>query len=1075
MEQLHRIIRIFVTVVLINVFYTLSMRGQNYVRTDTYLDDTGSCYMTEMQYYDGIGRPTLSASNGIGTNGNYTYTLQCYDGRDRISREYLPVAGSSTSSLLSESNIRSMGTDHYDDLFPYKNTSYDVLNRPTNVYGAGKTWFYAGKNVTKNYGTNRAETVRRYRATLSGNSLTWDDEYYPAGSLTMEETIDEDGRRTQVYRDIVDRVVLEKCLDEDSLETYYVYNSLGQLSYVLSPEYQYSGYKEKFAYEYRHDSYGRVEKSELPHCDMEQNYYDSNGRIIYRHEAMGRYWFFFYDTTGRQIMKGICSNFNYHHYNDLSMVNGLDGLFGSGYVYTSPSSLSHGIPVEILYYDDYQFLGKSMFASSSYCSGLTRANPANAAGLQTGYVHRTSSGEYLLTAIYYDEKGRVIDKRETLAGGGIRTTLTTYSFTDKPLTETCTLVKNGITTTVVKTFTYYDTNDQLETTSIAFNGGSSTMVASYDYNDIGRLETLHRGGNAGDVSYEYNLRGWTTHIDGKGFKEWLHYIDGKGAPRYSGDISSQLWQAGNESYRRGYKFTYDSIGRMRNAIYAEGDELNVNENHYSEKVLEYRPSGGIRKIERFGKKSDGHYGKIDNLRMYYNGMQIMKVKEDALPLTYTGAFDFVSNTIPMNDVQYAYNNDGSLRWDANKGVSLIEYDWNGFPSRVQFCNGNVTEYVYAPTGEKMKAVYYTAVPNISVGLDNTLTLNASNTLAVDSVNYVGNFIFENGLLSKYLFAGGYATFANGQPVYHYYTKDHLGNNRAVVNHNGNIEQIVHYYPFGAVYSDVGMNDGMQKYKYNGKELDRMYGLNQYDYGARNYDPLLCRFTQIDPLCEKDYGMNPYAYCGNNPINAIDPDGKRMSPIYNINGDFLGTDDEGLQGVPIVMENKDFWQGMSHMEALSKDKDINSINNDEAFDNFISHYNQLPNRPDYDGYLTLEEANKWYREGNGQPLYTDIKKIDLSRIRSFGEKYVGQVKTFNLLVSSNSLDDGLVYGNITLKRYPNNSVRAYADKYDFDMKSWKNPINWSRNGETIIGKHVAGKGKPFEINIYGSQELKPLYP
>jgi hypothetical protein len=53
----------------------------------------------------------------------------------------------------------------------------------------------------------------------------------------------------------------------------------------------------------------------------------------------------------------------------------------------------------------------------------------------------------------------------------------------------------------------------------------------------------------------------------------------------------------------------------------------------------------------------------------------------------------------------------------------------------------------------------------------------------------------------------------------------------------------------------------------------MHGLNQYDYGARNYDPLLCRFTQIDPLCEKYYDLNPYAYCGNNPVNAIDEEGK----------------------------------------------------------------------------------------------------------------------------------------------------------------------------------------------------------
>ena len=88
------------------------------------------------------------------------------------------------------------------------------------------------------------------------------------------------------------------------------------------------------------------------------------------------------------------------------------------------------------------------------------------------------------------------------------------------------------------------------------------------------------------------------------------------------------------------------------------------------------------------------------------------------------------------------------------------------------------------------------------------------------------------------------------------------------------EQRNHYYPFGAIYGDLAYNDGLQKYKYNGKELDHMHGLNFYDYGARQYDPLLGMFTQMDPLAEKYYGVNPYAYCGNSPINAIDNNGER---------------------------------------------------------------------------------------------------------------------------------------------------------------------------------------------------------
>ena len=40
---------------------------------------------------------------------------------------------------------------------------------------------------------------------------------------------------------------------------------------------------------------------------------------------------------------------------------------------------------------------------------------------------------------------------------------------------------------------------------------------------------------------------------------------------------------------------------------------------------------------------------------------------------------------------------------------------------------------------------------------------------------------------------------------------------------------------------------------------------------------------------------------------------------------------------------------------------------------------------------------------------------------------------------------------------------------------KNPLNWGRNIETIIGNRVAGKGQAYEINIYGSAKLTPFLP
>jgi hypothetical protein len=232
---------------------------------------------------------------------------------------------------------------------------------------------------------------------------------------------------------------------------------------------------------------------------------------------------------------------------------------------------------------------------------------------------------------------------------------------------------------------------------------------------------------------------------------------------------------------------------------------------------------------------------------------------------------------------------------------------------------------------------------------------------------------------------------------------------------------------------------------------------------------------VDPKTILRIGISPYNFAQNIPLNRIDKDGALDAPIYDTEGNFLGTDDDGLKGKAIIMDKKDFKQGMSHENALSKGKGDAGFKSPESRAKFNSHYDNLPTRPDYDGYLTLDEANKWYREGKGQPLFTSLEKIDLSGIYSFGKYFVGNKQSFNLLLNSNSLNDGLVYGSITLKLYENHTVRSFADKYDFEMHNPWNPLNWPRNGETLIGSNYAGDGQAFEINIYGSKRIKPILP
>ncbi len=70
-----------------------------------------------------------------------------------------------------------------------------------------------------------------------------------------------------------------------------------------------------------------------------------------------------------------------------------------------------------------------------------------------------------------------------------------------------------------------------------------------------------------------------------------------------------------------------------------------------------------------------------------------------------------------------------------------------------------------------------------------------------------------------------------------------------------------------------------KYKYNGKEWQDELDLGWYDYQARNYDPALGRWMNIDPLAEMSRKFSPYAYALDNPVYFIDPDGMLAEGWY----------------------------------------------------------------------------------------------------------------------------------------------------------------------------------------------------
>ena len=200
----------------------------------------------------------------------------------------------------------------------------------------------------------------------------------------------------------------------------------------------------------------------------------------------------------------------------------------------------------------------------------------------------------------------------------------------------------------------------------------------------------------------------------------------------------------------------------------------------------------------------------------------------------------------------AYNNNGNLTQDLNKGITNISYNLLSLLQVVTFSNGNTITYLYTADGRKLRTVHVT---------------NGTAT----TTDYCGNVIYENSTQKLLLTEEGYIDLANGN-AYYYYLKDHQGNNRVAINSSGTVQEVNHYYPFGGVFST---STNLQPYKYNGKELDTKNGLNWYDYGARHYDAALGRWFVVDPLSEKYYSTSLYAYCVNNPIKLIDTDGRKI--------------------------------------------------------------------------------------------------------------------------------------------------------------------------------------------------------
>jgi len=869
---------------------------------------------TSIQYVDGLGRPIQTVQRQASPLGYDLVQPQSYDQYGRETTKYLPYApqagtagdynpnalkgdqaafyasppsGSGVSAITNPSS--QMGLDN------------SPLNRPVEQGAPGLPWQLSTSNIEGGghtvkmvYTVNNAtafttdsvngKQAANYYCTInsSGSRTLVANGYYAAGTLNVTISKDENwvsgrGGTVEEYKDIDGQVILKRQYNYTTslqvLSTYYIYDDLGKLAFVLTPA---SGADaagtisqttlNNLCYQYQYDERGRPTQKKIPGKGWEFTVYNVMDQPVATQDSLQRFnkqWIFTkYDAMGRAVQTGVWNNGG-TAVTRASLQTTLNGIntnlyeatvnSGNGYTNVAWPTSNVVSTLSLDYYDTYANIPglPATYTMSSGVSLLTRGLPT----VKKTAILNTPANQ-LWDVMYYDDLGRATQTfAQHYLGGVINTnnydqTLTTYNFPNQPTTVTR---KHWTTATMTyplliaaNTYIYDHMGRKLKTwEQLTYNNSptTKTLISKIDYNEIGQVVTKHLHSTDSlnflqNVAYTYNERGWLLTSSAPLFAMSLFYNTAT-YKAYNGNILTQYWGTpGNLNNH--FSYGYDQLNRLMSGSSTIGSEQNI----------AYDVMGNLTALRRY----DNTSALIDNLSYTYTGNQLTSVADASG--NNAGLANLTTN--------YTYDGNGNMLTQTNSTNNqhnkTFTYNLLNLPQSVVANTGTSTTttltYTYDATGNKLRRT--------STGLNNT-------TDYISGIQYDGattpafNFIqTEEGKAVYQPTTGGFE--------YEYYLGDNLGNTRVTFGTKTGtavVYQTDDYYPFGMEINSYTLLP-KNEYLYNKKELQEE--LAEYDYGARFYDPVIGRWNVIDPLAEKMRRYSPYVYGFNNSIRFEDPDG-----------------------------------------------------------------------------------------------------------------------------------------------------------------------------------------------------------
>jgi RHS repeat-associated protein len=545
---------------------------------------------TSRLYEDGLFRPIQNVFlQGSPNSGNDIIVPVVYNKLGVQTVKYLPFVDN-TATYASGSyrpNAIALQSSYYstntssgnkvasDASSPYSQMAMEdnPLLRPIKAgdVGSGHQPVTGQKYKTVNYRSNNAtDAVIKWGTDGSYNSSS---PYYTANQLRVTEVTAEDSEKTITFEDNNNQLILKRRVitspTASNLDTYYIYNNGGSVSYVLPPKaialmVVNSNYSltqwgvNKLIFVYVYDSMGRLVERTQPGAAPGYIIYDPLNRPVLFQDGdlrVGNQWKYNkYDAKGRVVANGIYTD-NVHT-TRTGITTGMQDYVSSqttayntnwyesraataatGY-YTNnvfPKTNQDGSALSDLayaYFDDY-FLTQGASADFSYTSaGLSgeAGQTTLTRGLPTMVRKRTVgsglSNIWLINVMFYDKRGNIIQVKSNnqlnyTDGKTVTDTKTVVpDFTGKPMFSKVVKVTGGSATTSVISAMTYNQNSQVTAISQSYDNGTTFKgISSYSYNELGQL-VIRKLGKIGttanylqNVDYRYNIRGQLLSIN----------------------------------------------------------------------------------------------------------------------------------------------------------------------------------------------------------------------------------------------------------------------------------------------------------------------------------------------------------------------------------------------------------------------------------------------------------------------------------------------------------------------------------------------------------------------------------